>query len=617
MCKFSYSNHNAMWAMAAAAAVRSLASSEDGPCPRIRLHSSLNQDVRFGFFDLEDSAASLADINTKDDRRMLYQSLTGYFMYRLEDKWAVSRERFSSTQAGLFSVDGSAERPEDIRMGTWYAMTEKGWQPDSSVNISCEEKIEDACTSGNLHLAEAELCLRAAIGRFVGRASKVKPAKRRKRRSKKHSGLGRGSVESQHVSAESLPLTTLQLRLANVLYRRNNPREADANVARLQEASGLYEDALRLGAGLLPDSTVAAIWHQYGDLLALARRYTESEAVQNKALLLDPGHAGAMLHLGRTLQWLHRGKEALPVFERAVALGHCPSLLQRPSSYSPEVPLVEPPVWTVAAPGKKEPYRDYPCLVRMVKVLRASWPSLRYEFEQWSRKNPEAGRPDRFGYANHTGGAWLDFEIWPQDQLEVAFQNTRSDHEMEVNDEEKYQQKNKKSRRRKKQHGGVEKNSSELEPAKSCSPHTPVACKLLNKLNMKDSSEHDEEGATLLDKLNRNPAIIDIYNAEYSYIGPKGHVLPHAGSSNTKLTVHLPLILPCSGSVECSRLRVGDQIYAYREGEPLIFDDSFEHEVWNDAENESRVTLWMFFAHPWLTSCGAAARRSKARSGEL
>ena len=49
-------------------------------------------------------------------------------------------------------------------------------------------------------------------------------------------------------------------------------------------------------------------------------------------------------------------------------------------------------------------------------------------------------------------------------------------------------------------------------------------------------------------------------------------------------------------------MRVADQILHWEEGEMIIFDDSFEHEVWHYSErNESRLILYMDLWHPDLT----------------
>ena len=77
----------------------------------------------------------------------------------------------------------------------------------------------------------------------------------------------------------------------------------------------------------------------------------------------------------------------------------------------------------------------------------------------------------------------------------------------------------------------------------------------------------------------------------FSVLAPNTDIPPHYGLANSRLTVHLPLIVPDA----CS-LRVGDHTHAWAEGEVLAFDDSFEHEARNGSD-QPRVVLifeaWM------------------------
>jgi hypothetical protein len=49
------------------------------------------------------------------------------------------------------------------------------------------------------------------------------------------------------------------------------------------------------------------------------------------------------------------------------------------------------------------------------------------------------------------------------------------------------------------------------------------------------------------------------------------------------------------------RLRVGDEVCVLQEGKCLVFDDSYEHESWNDDPEASRICLIMDIWHPDLT----------------
>lgn len=73
------------------------------------------------------------------------------------------------------------------------------------------------------------------------------------------------------------------------------------------------------------------------------------------------------------------------------------------------------------------------------------------------------------------------------------------------------------------------------------------------------------------------------------------HIERHTGMVNTRLICHLPLIVPPG-----CRFRVGDEICEWEEGKLLIFDDSIEHEAWNDGP-EDRVVLIFDIWRPELT----------------
>eukprot|EP00941_MAST-03F_sp_MAST-3F-sp1_P002392 g2392.t1 len=86
-------------------------------------------------------------------------------------------------------------------------------------------------------------------------------------------------------------------------------------------------------------------------------------------------------------------------------------------------------------------------------------------------------------------------------------------------------------------------------------------------------------------------------HAFFSAMAPKTHIVKHNGPTNKKLRVHLPLIVP-GKSGDC-RLRAGaeDNTRAFEEGKAMIFDDSFEHEAWNDTDH-CRINLIFDVWHP-------------------
>jgi hypothetical protein len=66
----------------------------------------------------------------------------------------------------------------------------------------------------------------------------------------------------------------------------------------------------------------------------------------------------------------------------------------------------------------------------------------------------------------------------------------------------------------------------------------------------------------------------------FSRMKPGTHLRAHCGPSNLRLRVHLGVDVPSAGGWN---IRVGDEVRQWREGECLVFDDSWEHEVWHEA----------------------------------
>jgi hypothetical protein len=75
--------------------------------------------------------------------------------------------------------------------------------------------------------------------------------------------------------------------------------------------------------------------------------------------------------------------------------------------------------------------------------------------------------------------------------------------------------------------------------------------------------------------------------ALWSLLKPGTHIQAHHGLLNTRLICHIPLIVPGN----CA-LRVGNEAREWREGEALIFDDSFEHEAWNRSASTRVILLF-------------------------
>ncbi|KAM9050328.1 aspartyl/asparaginyl beta-hydroxylase isoform 3-T3 [Megaptera novaeangliae] len=83
---------------------------------------------------------------------------------------------------------------------------------------------------------------------------------------------------------------------------------------------------------------------------------------------------------------------------------------------------------------------------------------------------------------------------------------------------------------------------------------------------------------------------------KYSVMQPGTHVWPHTGPTNCRLRMHLGLVIPKEGC----KIRCANETRTWEEGKVLIFDDSFEHEVWQDATS-FRLIFIVDVWHPELT----------------
>ncbi len=84
----------------------------------------------------------------------------------------------------------------------------------------------------------------------------------------------------------------------------------------------------------------------------------------------------------------------------------------------------------------------------------------------------------------------------------------------------------------------------------------------------------------------------NIQTAWFSILSPGYHIRAHRGVSKGILRAHLGLIIP--KEAEKCRIRVGDVIKVWRPGELFVFDDTYEHEVWNDTDDERVILLFDF-----------------------
>ena len=93
-------------------------------------------------------------------------------------------------------------------------------------------------------------------------------------------------------------------------------------------------------------------------------------------------------------------------------------------------------------------------------------------------------------------------------------------------------------------------------------------------------------------------------NVFFSILEPRTRIPPHTGVTNARLTVHLPLIVPPG----CG-FRVGGETREWIPGRAWVFDDTIEHEAWNDSDAPRAILIFDVW-NPYLS----AAERDLVRS---
>jgi beta-hydroxylase len=91
------------------------------------------------------------------------------------------------------------------------------------------------------------------------------------------------------------------------------------------------------------------------------------------------------------------------------------------------------------------------------------------------------------------------------------------------------------------------------------------------------------------------PEVPGMQSALLSLFEPGTHLPAHRGPNKGVLRYHLGLIVP--GPAGSARLRVEDELIEYREGESVLFDDTYEHEAWHNGDGP-RVTLMLEVVRP-------------------
>jgi aspartyl/asparaginyl beta-hydroxylase (cupin superfamily) len=84
--------------------------------------------------------------------------------------------------------------------------------------------------------------------------------------------------------------------------------------------------------------------------------------------------------------------------------------------------------------------------------------------------------------------------------------------------------------------------------------------------------------------------------AYFSILDAHTRIPPHTGVTNTRLIVHLPLIVP----PDCG-FRVGSETREWIPGKAWVFDDTIEHEAWNESDTPRAIMIFDVW-NPFLSA---------------
>ena len=365
-------------------------------------------------------------------------------------------------------------------------------------------------------------------------------------------GRGAEALEQLRRSAELAPTNPMvAIELALGLHRHGG------DAAEMEET---LERALAMAdppKGVEPG--VGAEFHsQLGlalrrELPLPARRHFE------RALALDPQHGSASTtcyHLGSMLREAGEGAAERRLYETAVGQGVWREVAQRPGYLAPAA-LPQGP-WPAAS--------DWPVLQRAIASLEESYPTIRAELLRslqstaWAADAAEAegvqgveGEQQGWG-AQDLEGLTTSGE-WHQSILLRNGLPTRT---------------------------GFEETFPET---------TRVVTELLAGVG---------EG-------------LPKGSVEFSLLSGGAHVRPHCGPSNHKWRLHLGMIVPAGASIRVGGLGTSQDAAdgtdgpglrrAWEEGRVMLFDDSYEHEVFHEGEG-ARVVLIVDVWQPQLVDEG-------------
>ncbi|MDB6092153.1 MAG: hypothetical protein JWN85_4937 [Gammaproteobacteria bacterium] len=359
------------------------------------------------------------------------------------------------------------------------------------------------------------------------------------------------------------------------------------NALAVQELQSGKGNAARelLENALQKESTNPAFWVNLGTAFRQLEVPDEEMRALEKALALDPRHLLALLQKASLLNVQGKPRAAAGVYERALAV--IPAEAQLPPQLRPAIERA------VAAVRENKAALDA-FLREQLQPLRSQRAGERHDrFDHCvdimlGNRRAYAPQPT-FMYFPHIPA----YEFYPRDhfswlaEIEAAAPDIRAEFERVLAEDQ-----------------------DRLVPYVAYPDGVPMdQWKELNHSRRWSAFYLWREGTALqehlarcqrtaaaLEKLPRVDIPAHGPTAFFSILEARTHIPPHTGATNTRLTVHVPLVLPG----QCS-FRVGADRREWRSGEAWVFDDTIEHEAWNDSDAPRAILIFDIW-NPYLTA---------------
>jgi aspartyl/asparaginyl beta-hydroxylase (cupin superfamily)/Flp pilus assembly protein TadD len=340
-----------------------------------------------------------------------------------------------------------------------------------------------------------------------------------------------------------------------------------------------FEQALAREAGN------AAIWLNLATACRRLGQRDEEMGALNRALTLQPRYTLALLQKASLLELLDRPREAAKVCRAALAT----------ISRGAKLPEAVRPAVRHAVEAAR---RDDAAVAAFVdgalaelRATHAAEPQDRFDhcLDLLTGKRLLYRRQPTFMYFPHLPG----YEFYAREQfpwleeLEQATDEVRREFEQVFTED-----------------------AGSLVPYISYPAHAPLdQWRELNHSRRWSAFFLWKDGAPVSEQLTRCPRTAELLarmpmatvadhapTAFFSILDAKTHIPPHTGVTNTRLIAHLPLIVPPG-----CRFRVGSETREWRTGEAWVFDDTIEHEAWNDSDVPRAILIFDIW-NPYLSA---------------